>query len=176
MELSVDRSIRHWWVFLIRGLLFILLGIYMMANPASGFVALGFVFGLVILIAGIVELFHVVREPRATNRGWHLFLGIVDIILGLVLMSHVAVGVTILRLIVGIWFIVRGFSLISFSRATGNSWLLTIGGALTLLFGLLIIFNPVFGAMTIILWIAIAFIITGFFNMMLGFRMRKVYP
>ena len=176
MELSVDRSLRHWWAFLIRGLLFILLGIYLIANPASGFIALGFVFGLVILIAGIVELFHVVREPSATNRGWHLFLGIVDIILGLVLMSNVAIGVTILRLIVGIWFIARGFSLFSFSRATGNSVMLTIGGILTMLFGLLVIFNPVFGAMTIILWIAIAFIITGFFNVMLGVRLRKVNP
>jgi uncharacterized membrane protein HdeD (DUF308 family) len=176
MELPVDRSIRHWWVFLIRGLLFILLGIYMIANPATSFVALGFVFGLVILIAGIVELFHVVREPSATNRGWHLFLGIVDIILGLVLMSHVAAGITILRLIVGIWFIFRGFSLFSFSRAMGNSWLLMLGGILTMIFGLLVIFNPVFGAMTIIIWIAIAFIITGFFNAMLGFRVRKIYP
>jgi uncharacterized membrane protein HdeD (DUF308 family) len=176
MELSVDRSLRHWWVFVLRGVLFILLGIYMVASPATSFVTLGFVFGLIILLAGLAELFHVVRDRSAGNRGWHLFLGIVDIILGLVLMAHVAAGVAILRIIVGIWFILRGFSLFSFSRSTGNSWILTLGGILTILFGLLVLFNPVFGAMTIIIWIAVAFIITGFFNVLLGFRLKKVYP
>jgi uncharacterized membrane protein HdeD (DUF308 family) len=57
---------------------------------------------------------------------------------------------------------------------TGRSWVLLVGGVLTILFALLILFNPVFGSMTIIIWVAIAFIITGFSNMMLGFRLRRI--
>ena len=176
MEIPIERSLRHWWIFLLRGLLFIATGIYMICSPASSYVALGFFFGLIIFLAGIAELMHSVRKHDTGNREWPLALGIIDILLGLVLMAHVAAGITILRIVVGIWFVFRGMSLFSFSRLTGRSWVLILGGLLTVLFGLLVIFNPVFGAMTIILWTAIAFIITGVFNVMLAFMLRKVYP
>ena len=108
MELAVDRSLRHWWFFVVRGILFILLGVYMMASPATSFVALGFIFGLIILVAGVSELFHATRRGRPDNRQWHLFLGIIEILFGLVLIGHIATSVAILRIIVGIWFIFRG--------------------------------------------------------------------
>ena len=173
MDLSVDRRLRHWWVFLLRGILFILVSIWMIASPLTSFIALGFFFGLIIFIAGLGELLHAVRDKTETNRGWHIFLGVVDLILGLVLMGHVAASVAILRIIVGIWFLLRGISLISFSRRVGRSWALTIGGIITALFGLLIIFNGVFGSMSIIIFIAVAFIFTGIFNIWLGLRMRS---
>jgi uncharacterized membrane protein HdeD (DUF308 family) len=173
MEVSVDRSLRHWWVFVIRGVLFIILGIYMICSPATSYVALGFLFGLIIFLAGIVELLHVSRSRYTDHRGWHLGLGIIDLVLGAVLMSHIAASVAILRIIVGVWFLFRGVSLFSFSRVISRSWLLKLGGVVTFIFGLLIIFNAAFGSMTIILFTAVAFIITGIFNTWLGYRMRS---
>ena len=173
MDLSVDRRLHHWWVFLLRGILFILVSIWMILSPFTSFVALGFFFGLIIFIAGLGELLHAVKDKTETNRGWHIFLGVVDLILGLVLMAHVAASVAILRIIVGIWFVLRGFSLISFSRALQRSWLLTISGILVAIFGLMIIFNAGFGSLTIITFIAIAFFITGTFNVWLAFRMKS---
>lgn len=172
MELGIDRSLRHWWVFIIRGVLFILLGVYMILSPATSYAALGFLFGLIIFVAGIVELLHVSRSVYTGNRRGHLALGIIDIILGIVLMSHIAASVAILRIIVGIWFLFRGISLFSFSRTIHRSWMLKLGGVVTFIFGLLIIFNAAFGSFTIILFTAIAFIITGIFNAWLGFKMK----
>ena len=175
MELGVDKSLRHWWVFLLRGLLFIAVGIYMIASPGTGYAALGMMFGLVVFIAGIVELLHVYRDNRKANRGWHLFLGIVDIILGVVLIGNVSASATILRLILGIWFLLRGLSLFSFSRLTGGSWVLKLGGIITIIFAGMIIFNSLFGAMTLVVITAMAFIFTGIFNVMLAFSLKQVY-
>ncbi len=172
MELSVDRSLNHWWVFLIRGLLFIALGIWMIASPGGGFAALGFAFGLVILLTGVGELLHVLRSTNPRNRGWHLFLGIVDIILGVMLMGHLAASVAILRIIVGAWFVFRGVSLMSFARIMGGSWLLSIGGFITVVFGLLIVFDVAFGSVTLVVFTAMAFILAGIFNAWLGIWMR----
>src|SRR6195952_4454681 len=119
MEITVDRSIRHWWVFLVRGVLFILTGIYMISSPTTSYVALGFFFGLVILLAGVSELLHAYQGRKESNRGWHLMIGTIDIILGLILMSHISASVTILRIIVGIWFLFRGISLLGFSGILG---------------------------------------------------------
>jgi uncharacterized membrane protein HdeD (DUF308 family) len=168
---SVDRSIRHWWVFLLRGILFILVGIYIACSPATGFVALGFFFGLVILLTGIAELLRVSGDKDSGSRGWHLTIGIVDVILGVVLMGHIATSVAILRILVGLWFLLRGISLVSFSRGAKN-WLIMLGGIITAIFGLLIIFNVAFGSLTVILFVAFAFILMGIFNTWLGYSMK----
>lgn len=169
---SLDRSLRYWWVVLIRGILFILLGIYMLREPISGYAALGFLFGLFILLAGIAELLRVVGDHSSSGRAWHLFLGIIDLVLGIVFVTHIIASADVLRVIVGIYFLFRGISLLSYSHFRGRSWPLILGGAATAIFGLFIIFNAVFGAITIIVFTAIAFIIMGVFNVWLGLHMR----
>ncbi|WP_183572075.1 HdeD family acid-resistance protein [Mucilaginibacter sp. X5P1] len=172
MELSVDGGFRQWWLLLIRGLLFILAGIYMIASPATSFVALGFIFGLMILLAGISELLHVSNSHSPGSRNWHLGLGILEVVLGIVFISHIATSVAVLRILVGLWFIFRGIALFNYSRIIGASWVTKLGGIVTVIFGLLILFDVVFGSMTIILFVAIGFIITGFFNVWLGYSLK----
>ena len=174
MEIITERSFRHWWVFLLRGLVWIGLGIYMISEPAGSFAALGFLFGLILFLTGVVELLRVTRERTQAGRSWHLMLGIIDVILGCVLMGHVTTSMAILRIILGLWFVFRGFSLFSFARHTNHSWLIYAGAIMVAVFGLLVLFNPTFGDMTIILWTALAFIITGIFNIYLGYMVRSV--
>lgn len=174
MEVIFTRSVRHWWFFLIRGILFIGLGIYMVATPAASYAALAFIFGLIILIAGIVELLRVVRDSDAFNRGLHLILGIIDIILGIVLVTHIAAGETILRILVGLWFLFKGLSLFGFSGMMQRSWPVIVGGVLIIIFSLFILFNSAFGAITIILWMAFAFVITGLMNIILAMRLKPL--
>ena len=90
MEVGFSRPFRHWWVFLIYGLVFILFGIYLVAAPVSGFATLGFLFGLVILLSGLAELVRVVGDSDSFNRGFHLIIGIIDVILGIILITHIA--------------------------------------------------------------------------------------
>ncbi len=176
IENTVDRSLRHWWIFLIRGLIFIAAGIYILCSPATGLIALGFMFGLIIFIAGIAELLHVYHANKAKNRGWHLILGIIDIILGIILMGHITTSLTILRLAIGLWFLVRGISLFSFSGLVRRSWVLALGGIITMVFALMILFNAVLGNMTMILWMALAFIISGIFNIAQAFWFKTASP
>lgn len=166
LDTTISSSLRHWWIFLIRGLVFILAGIYMLASPTTGFIALGFMFGLIIFVAGIGELLHVYHANNTRNRGWHLILGIIDIALGIVLMSHIAASLNILRIIVGIWFLLRGVSLFAFSGLVRKSWVLALGGFITMVFGMAVLLNATFGTITLVFWTALAFIITGLFNLL----------
>jgi len=174
MELITERSFRHWWVFLLRGLVWIGLGIYMISEPAAGFAALGFLFGLILFLTGVFELLRVTRERTQAGRSWHLMLGIIDVILGIVLMGHVATSMAILRIILGLWFIFRGVSLFSFAGHTAHAWLIYAGAIMVFVFGLLVLFNPTFGDITIVLWTALAFIVTGIFNIYLGYLVKAV--
>jgi uncharacterized membrane protein HdeD (DUF308 family) len=174
MEITVDRSLRHWWVFVLRGVLFILLSIYVFINPGSAYLALSFLFGLAILVAGVAELLRTYRDHGRANRGWHLFAGVIEVILGLVLMSHLAASMDVLRFIVGIYFLYRGLTILSFRGLARGSWWVILGAILVLLFSILVLVNPVFGAMSVVIWIGMAFFVTGMLNVMLGLRMRRV--
>lgn len=171
MEITVDRSIRHWWVFLIRGLLFIIVGLYITASPASGYLALSFLFGLVILLAGVAELIRSYQDHGTGNRGWHLFAGSVDLLLGLLLLSHLAASMIILRIIIGFYFLFKGITVLTFRKST-SAWWTALGAIVILLFVILIWFNPVFGTVSVLIFTSLAFIITGVLNVMLGLRMR----
>jgi uncharacterized membrane protein HdeD (DUF308 family) len=171
MEITIDRSLRLWWVFILRGILLAGLGIYLFAAPASGFIALSFTFGLIILLAGIAELLRAYRDHGQGNRGWHLFAGLIDLLLGLVLMSHLAASMVVLRFIVGFYFLFKGITVLAYRKRV-SAWWLVLGGLITLIFVVLIWFDPVFGAATVIIYTALAFIITGILNIMLGIRMK----
>lgn len=173
MEITLDRSLRLWWVFILRGVLFIAAGIYFFAQPASGYLALSFLFGLIILLAGLVELIRAYRDHGTGNRGWHLFTGLMDILIGLILMSHLAASMIVLRVIVGFYFLFKGITVLTFRKHhRGNPALLILGAIAILLFVGMIWFNPLFGTMTVIIWTALAFIVTGVLNVMLGVRLR----
>ncbi|PTQ93576.1 uncharacterized membrane protein HdeD (DUF308 family) [Mucilaginibacter yixingensis] len=172
MEITVGRGIRLWWVFVLRGILFLLLGIYLLAAPVSGLIALGFTFGLIIFLAGIADLLRAYQDRDQGDRGWHLFTGIIDLILGIILMTHLGASITILRIVIGFYFLFRGLIIFSFRKAAGGSWWVILGALITLLFVGMIWFNPVFGSMTLVLWVALAFLITGILNIMLGLRLK----
>lgn len=172
MEITIDRSLRHWWIFVLRGILFILLGAYLFASPASAYVALSFLFGLIILLAGVSELLHAYQDKGSANRGWHLFVGMVDLLLGVILLNHLAASMDVMRVVLGIYFLFRGISIFNFRGfARRPAWILA-GAVIVLLFAVLVITDPVFGAATIIIWTGTAFIVTGILNVLLGLRMK----
>jgi len=172
MEITVDRSIRHWWVFLIRGLLFIIVGAYIAASPVSGYLALSFLLGLIILLAGVAELIRSYQDQGTGNRGWHLFAGLVDLLLGLILVSHLAASMIILRILVGFYFLFKGITVLTYRRSAVRAWWMILGALIILLFVIMIWFDPVFGMASVLMFTSLAFIVTGILNVMLGLRMR----
>ncbi|MDB5155000.1 MAG: protein of unknown function rane [Mucilaginibacter sp.] len=175
MVLAIRSNTWHWWMFLLRGLLFILLGIYMLSAPLTSYVALSFLFGIIILLAGITELLYAYANRHTGGWGWRFLLGIIDLVLGIILVTDVSVSMSVLPFLVGIWFLFKGFSLLGFASLLHRPFWMIAGGILMILFALLIIFNPAIGAMTIVLWTAFAFIITGIFNSLLAFSLRSAH-
>lgn len=172
MASDIINSIKHWWFFLLRGLVFILVGVYMISTPLTTYVAFSLMFGLVIIIFGISEAIHAYNHRYIAGQVLRFYIGIIDVLLGIVLVANVTVSMTVLPIILGAWFLLRGISLFSFSGLMRRPLWLVISGAITILFALLVIFNPAFGAMTIVLWTAFAFIVTGIFNAVLAFRLK----
>ena len=78
-----------WWMYLIKGVLIIVLGIWMLKMPRESFNAMLLVIGLIIAIGGVLEAFLALYYKRVLKEwGWNFSAGILDILVGILLITN----------------------------------------------------------------------------------------
>ncbi|WP_051292791.1 HdeD family acid-resistance protein [Olivibacter sitiensis] len=177
---TLKKDVSNWWLFLVIGILLLLASFYTLSNPVASYLGLAVFFGSFIFINGILRVsFAIGNSNNIPSWGWTLVAGILDIILGLILLSYPVISMQVLPFIVGFYVLMAGISLISHGLEekdfglSGWGWLV-FGGVLTILLGLAMIFNPVIGVATIIFWTSAAFMVSGIFHLVLAFNLRRL--
>ncbi|WP_030420161.1 HdeD family acid-resistance protein [Streptomyces sp. SCSIO 75703] len=92
----------------ISGAVSILLGLFCFRGPLQSVLLLGLWIGIGWLFRGITHTVAAAHDPAMPARGWHLFLGIVTIIAGIVLIDSPVGSVAVLTVIGGWWLVVVG--------------------------------------------------------------------
>ena len=164
-----------WWLLLMGGILNLTVGILLLVNPAKTTIAFVWVLGLYWFVQGIFTLVAMFIDHSAW--GWKLFMGVLSILAGIVVMRHpIASAVAIpaiLILLLGIQGLIVG--VISVVMAfKGGSWGAGIVGALSIIFGIILILNYTSPAMILtFIWIvAILAIVGGIAEIIQAFRQR----
>ena len=176
------QAVRYWWLMLLIGIALFVLGILVFVYPAQSYVSMAVLFGWVILAAGILEVvLSASSDHFVTGRGWMLAGGVIQIILGLILVFNVALSAVTLPIVLGFWLLFRGFSTIGLGgdmRAMGISgagWTI-VGGVLRLLCALWMLFQPlVFGTAFVVVWLGVALLFAGVSAMALSFQLRTAH-
>ncbi len=176
------QAVRYWWLMLLIGIALFVLGILVFVYPAQSYVSVAVLFGWVILAAGILEVvLSASSDHFVTGRGWMLAGGVIQIILGLILVFNVALSAVTLPIVLGFWLLFRGFSTIGLGgdmRAMGISgagWTI-VGGVLLLLCALWMLFQPlVFGTAFVVVWLGVALLFAGVSAMALSFQLRTAH-
>ena len=177
---NVKSVIKNWWILLIIGVLLIVSSIYIYSTPEKSYLTLSVFFALVILFDGIGSIVLSLSNREVLNNwGWRLAGGILSTLIGLGLFMHPGLSMTILPLYVGFWVLMKGTVIIGTSfdlKALGiEHWGWTLFfGIMNLIFGLMMIFNPLFGASVIVLFTSIAFFMAGVSITFVSFRLRKI--
>lgn len=177
---TFNDTIKHWYIPAIVGSIFIVVGIYTFASPATSYVALSILFSLSFLFSGISEIvFSLTNRNEMDNWGWVLAFGILTTVIGGLLLSNPAVSMATLTFYVGFLILFRSISALSFSldlRDYGISdWgALMALGVIGLIFSIIMIWNPAFAGMTIVIWTGLAFITTGIFSLYMAFKLKKL--
>lgn len=105
-------SERGRWVELLLGLVALLMGGIMVVFPLTGAFTLVWTIGFWLALSGIFQLVSAAKGRR--DRGWRLLLGLVDLLLGgLLMFSWPLTGLSFLAALVGISFLFRGAFLIA---------------------------------------------------------------
>ncbi|WP_432709173.1 HdeD family acid-resistance protein [Pedobacter sp.] len=176
----IGYNSKYWWLMALAGLLFIGLGIWILATPVVSYLSLSLLFAFLMLLAGIFEtVFSIGNHKTLQGWGWVLVGGLIDLFLGAYLLYYPALSMVVLPLIVGFWIMFRGFMAIGSSlelRSSGVKdwgWLMATG-ILIVLLSFILIANPVFAAINIVIWTGLALIITGIFRIMYSFQLKKL--
>ena len=173
-----------WWFPLVQGILSIVVGLLFLMRPVATSKTAILVLGFYWLFIGILDLIGLFRDRTAW--GWKLFTGILGILAGGIIISgSVGADVTTLdrlmtTMTVGVAFAwVIGFlgifygivALIAAFR--GGGWGAGIMGVLAIVFGFIIMANPITTALGLPFVIGIWLLIAGISLIFAAFRLRS---
>ena len=160
------------------GVWLVVLGMLAVGSPFLAAVAINALLAWLIVVAGIVHLILAFQAHRAGSLIWRLLVGLAYVFFGVYLITHPALGVASLTLLLASLFLIEGILDIALffqvRSMQGSSWVL-VDGVVTLLLGLMIYRQwPTSSAWAIGTLVGVSMIISGVTRVMLSLTVRKV--
>lgn len=170
---------KRWWVLMVRGLAAIALGICAMVLPEVTLIALMFLFGTFTIIDGIAAILLGFRGEADGTVWWTMvILGLLAIAAGIAAFAWPDVTLLVLATIIAVSAIVRGtfeiYAAIALRKELDDEWILGLSGAMSVIFGALIMFRPGAGLIAITLLIGAYMLALGVFAIALALRLRMM--
>ncbi|UKJ09103.1 HdeD family acid-resistance protein [Solitalea lacus] len=174
----LQSLIRNWWVIFLRGLVALGFGIIAIIWPSITLIILLYFFGFYLIADGFIALLTVVLSWGRREDKWLLVLdGILSLGVGVIALQLPEAATISIAFMVGFWAIIGGIIKIAFSihvrsEVKGEGWI-AFSGVMTIIFGFLIISNPVAGAISLVWLIAAFSIVMGLMWVVTAFRIRS---
>lgn len=176
------KAVRYWWLLMLVGILLFVIGILVFVYPAQSYLGMSVLFGWAMLISGVLEvILSASNRHYITGRGWMLAGGIIEIVLGIILIFNTSLSAATLPIFLGFWLMFRGFSAIGLGSdlsaigVTGSGWTI-FSGVLLVLCSLWILFQPlVFGTVAVIAWVGVSLLLAGIAAFSLSPQMHRTH-
>jgi uncharacterized membrane protein HdeD (DUF308 family) len=166
-----------WWAVGLRGILGILFGLICLLTPGLAVEVFVILFAAYMLVDGVFAIIAGVKAARNGER-WGLLIleGIVDLAAGLVAVLWPAITLVALIWIIAIWAVVTGALMLSAAFTLNldhGRWWLALGGIASIIFGILLVIEPLIGAVVLTMWIGAYAIVFGIFLLILAFQLHS---
>jgi uncharacterized membrane protein HdeD (DUF308 family) len=167
---------KHWWVFILRGVAAILLGIAVFIFPGAALVVVIALIAAYFLVDGGFTTVYAIQN-RSQPRWWvSLLEGLISIAVGIGAILFPRMTVEILVYVVGFWAILSGGMEIIFATQTRkevkNEWWIILSGILSIGFGIYLVLNPGIGLVTLLVLLGIYAIVSGVLKILFAFRVK----
>ena len=168
---------RYWWLVLLRGIAFIVFGVLAFMWPGLTLVTLVLFYGAFALVDGVLALANAIMGGNVESRWWLALVGVAGIAVGILTFTWPGLTALLLLVFIATWAIVLGVfqiaGAIRLRKEIDNEWTLILSGALSVLFGVVLLLAPGPGAVGLIWVIASYAVVFGVLLVMLAFRLKK---
>jgi uncharacterized membrane protein HdeD (DUF308 family) len=154
---------RYWWTTLLRGLIWVMVGVFLFVKPAIGLMTLALTFGVLVLADGIATIVSAIGG-RKEHENWGILLlaGLAGVGVGLLTLFNPGITALVLLFYMAIWAIATGvLELVAAIKLRkeirGEGWLV-LAGLLSIAFGVILMARPGVGALSV-LWLIAAYAI-----------------
>ncbi len=170
---------KHWWVFLLRGVLAILFGIICFATPGMALTVLVALFAAFALVDGVFTIIAAIRHRDEVRHWWaYLLEGLLGVGIGVATWFWPGMTALALLFLIAFWAIATGiFEIIAawkLREEIKGEWALGLAGVLSVVFGVLLIVRPGAGALAVIWLIGVYAILFGILMILVGFKVKGV--
>jgi uncharacterized membrane protein HdeD (DUF308 family) len=176
----LEALARNWWTVLLRGVVALIFGLLALIWPDITVLVLVTLFGAYALVDGALALGRAIVGRRGTggSRGWLAVTGITGILAGIVVLAWPGETALVLLWLIAAWAILTGaleiISAVRGRREIRGEWLFILGGALSVLFGIVLMVWPAAGALAVIFIIGLYAVLFGIVQIALAFRLRRL--
>ena len=167
---------QNWWAMALRGVAAILFGILALVVPGAVLVTFALFFAAYLLVDGAFGIVAAVRAAQRHQR-WGLLLaeGVLNILVGIVAFLFPISAVLAFVLVTAAWSLLTGGLMIAAAfklNQTHGRWWMVLSGAVSVIFGLLLIIAPQIGAVVLTWWLGGYAIAFGVMLLILAFKLR----
>jgi uncharacterized membrane protein HdeD (DUF308 family) len=173
-----DILSRGWWRLLLRGLAAIAFGLFTLFRPGISLAALVLLFGVYVLVDGVLDVWTAVSGRQENDHWWVLLLGgLLGIVVGFITLTTPGITALVLLFYIAIWAIAHGVleivAAIRLRKEIEGEWLLILGGLASVVFGVLLISRPGAGALAVVWLIAGYAVAFGIITVVLAIKARS---
>ena len=166
---------------MIRGIAAIVFGVIAFTHPVMAIATLVLFFGAWVLIDGIFRIFGAIKHRGSdSDWAWQLVIGLIGIIVGLLTFHAPQVTALALVIYIAAWALMIGASeivmAVKLRHEIKGEWLLILMGLASIVFTVLLLWNPVAGAAAVIWLIAWYAVVLGILAIFFGFRLKTLRP
>jgi uncharacterized membrane protein HdeD (DUF308 family) len=168
---------RTWWLAAFRGAFAVVFGVATFAWPGFTFDVLVLLFGVYAFVDGAVVLSLGLMAAGEHGRWWPLVVGgIVGLAIGVLTFVQPAATALALVYVIGAWAIVTGVleivAAIRLRKVITTEWLMGFSGAISVVFGALVLAQPGTGALALVFLFGYYAILAGVSQIALGLRLH----
>ena len=155
------------WEAILTGVLYILLGIVALVVPETMQKTLGYVIGIVLIVAGLISIIcYLLRDAKENYYHNEFVFGLVGMVLGAAVLYKVEVIISLIPFILGILVLFSGCSklqdAIDLKRLGYGSWIgMLVVAVINIILGIVLICNPFQAAIVLFRVLGVGLIISG---------------
>jgi uncharacterized membrane protein HdeD (DUF308 family) len=171
---------RNWWMVALRGVLAIVFGLLTFVLPVVALQTWVLLFAAYMIVDGVFGIASGVRAATRHERwGWLIFEGVTSVGAGIVALLWPVITVVVFVYLLAIWSGVSGvmMAIAAFRlKIDHGRWLLALAGVFSILWGLLLLFAPIAGALALVLYLGAYALVFGVMLLVLSWRLRQRSP